>query len=153
MSLLKIGGATCGFGLTLSGWVIMGSDEDERRRSAISLKSLRQLNAGHPIELDIEDKAIESRLLLIRQKRFGGGIGDRLKASSPQQPAKGLADALIIIDNGDISLFGTDHRKPVRILGRGAKYRLLSFGEGRSVLSEYFRFQRESRKLRHGRHT
>src|SRR5204862_6696307 len=39
------------------------------------------------------------------------------------------------------------------IIGRGVKCRLLSFGEGGSVLSEYVRLKGESGKFRHGRHT
>jgi len=130
----------------------MGGDENEGSRSAIGLEPPSQLNARHAIKLDIQNETVEPRLLFIRQKRFGGGIGDRLKASGPQQPAKGLAHAFIVIDDSDVDLFGADHLKVVSIVGRRAKNRLLSFGEGRSVLGENICFKSQPREFRYRRH-
>ena len=153
VGFLEIGRTTGGFGFTASGGIVMGSDKNEGRRAAISLKPLSQLNPRHTLELNIQNKAVEARLLCIREKCFGRRIGNRLKASGPQQPAKGPAHSFIVINDGDISLFSADHRKVAVILGLGVKCRLLSFGEGRSVLSEYFSFEREPGKFRDGRYT
>jgi len=153
VGFLKVGGTPGCFGLSPSSGIIMGGDENEGSRSTIGLEPLSQLNARHAIELHVQNETVEPRLLFIRQKRFGGGIGDRLKAGGPQQPAKGLAHAFIVIDDGDISLFGANHLKVVCMVGRRAKNRLLSFGEGRSILRENICFEREPGEFRHGWHT
>src|SRR6058998_324980 len=102
--------------------------------------------------LDVQHEAVEPRLFRVREKCFCRRIRDRLKASSPQQPAKRLAQLFIVIDDGDVGLFGAAHRKSMSIVDSGAKRWLLSFREGRWELSQYARFEREPREFRHGRH-
>jgi hypothetical protein len=81
VSLSKKGRATRGFGCDAGGGIIVRGNEDERCVPTLDCESVRQLDAGHTSELDVEDEAVESRLLRIRQKFLGRGIGDRLKTS------------------------------------------------------------------------
>src|SRR5436189_725218 len=111
ISLLKIAGATRGFGLSASGGIVMCGDEDEGRWRAVTDELLCQVDARHAAELDVQHETIKPRLLHIREKCFGRRIGDRMKPGCPQKASKGLAHPPIIICHGAVSLVGTDHRK------------------------------------------
>ena len=130
----------------------MRGNEDEWGRCNLGHEPLSQLDAGHTAELNVQHEAVEPRLFRIREKCFRRRIRDRLKASRPQQPAKRLAQLFIVIDDGDVDLFGAAHRKAISSVGPGAKCRLLSFREGRRELSEYARLVREPCEFRHGRY-
>ena len=70
---------------------------------------LRQVDAGHPTELDVQDETVEPRLFHIREKCLCRRISDRMKASCAQQPAKGLAHLFIVVDDRDVSLAEAAH--------------------------------------------
>jgi hypothetical protein len=149
VSFLKIGRTTCGFGLSAGGEIIVCSDEDKGGRCALGKESLSQLYAGHATELDVEHEAIEPRLFRIPEKCFRRRIHDRLKSRGPEEAAKRLAQAFIVIDDGDVDLFSGAHRQVMNTVDPGGKCRLLSFREGEDL---YASFEREPCHFRHGRH-
>ena len=121
LRLSKVSRATRGFGLGTGGRIIVRGDEDERGMGTITNQTLSQLDAGYATELDVQHEAVELRVFLIREKCFGRRIGDRLNAGRAQQPAKGLAKPFVIIDDGDVSLFGADHCEAMGIVEAVAK--------------------------------
>jgi hypothetical protein len=114
VSLSKKGRATRGFCCGAGRGIIVRGHEDERGVPTLDRESVRQLDAGHTSEFDVEDEAIEPRLLRIRQKFLCRGIHDRLEASGPQETAKRLAELFVIIDYGYINGFGAAHREDER---------------------------------------
>jgi hypothetical protein len=66
VSLSKIGRAAGGFRFGAGVVVIVRGDEDKGWVRTLSHEPLRQLDPGHSPELDVQQEAIEPRLLRIR---------------------------------------------------------------------------------------
>lgn len=65
--------------------IVMGCNEEDRRRDPLDVQLLLQLEPGHPEQLHIEHQAVELGMLRIRKKSLGRRIGGRLHARSAQQ--------------------------------------------------------------------
>ena len=111
VGLSEIGGAARGFGFRASFGIVVRGDENEGRRSTLGQKLLAQLDAGHAAELDIEHEAIELRMFRVREKCLRRRIRDRLDVRRAQQPSERTAKVFVVIDDGDIDLFGAAHEQ------------------------------------------
>ena len=62
-----------------------------------------------PPQPDVEHQAVELRMLLVREERFGGRVADRLKARQTQQPAQRGAKAALIVNDRDVNVARCAH--------------------------------------------
>ena len=88
IGLAKKTSAAQGFGLSARLDVVMRGNENDRRLVSHRHVPPLQLDAGHAVELNIEDQAVELRTFLIREERFRRGVGHRLDSCRAQQPAE-----------------------------------------------------------------
>ena len=98
---------------------IVRRNENDWGRILDRRESPAQIQPRHPLELDVEYQTIKLRVLRVREERFCGWIGDRIKVSGPQEPAHRLANTLIIINNRDIDVRAAAHKTRVAAGTRG----------------------------------
>ena len=99
------------FGIVVSGEI------DEWGIAAVSYEPPAELDARHTAELDVEQEAVEPRMLAIRQERLCRRIRDRLDSRRTQQPAERSGKILVVIDDGDVEGFGVAHEAPMSTIG------------------------------------
>jgi hypothetical protein len=130
VGLAEVGCTTYGHRLFPCFFVVMRSDEDDRRGVGHIRELLRELDARHTAELDIEYKAVKSRMLRICEEGFGRGISDRPNLRRTQQSAERSAKAFVIIDDGDVNGCGATRWRHMSTIAAAAKYGLLPLREG-----------------------
>lgn len=111
--------------------VVMSGDKENWRCNALGGQLVSQINPGHAGQLDVEDKANESRLLLIPAERFGGSVSDRLHPCRAQQSSDRAPQTFVIVDDTYIEIAYAANRHGDKITGHTA-LALLPFREADS---------------------
>ena len=106
----------------------MSGDKENWRCNALGGQLVSQINPGHAGQLDVEDKANKSRLLLIRAERFGGSVSDRLHPCRAQQSSDRAPQTFVIVDDTYIEIAYAANHHGDKITGHTA-LALLPFRE------------------------
>jgi hypothetical protein len=110
--------------------IVEGRDKDNRGGILDGGKSVFKVKPGHPSELNVEHQAIKLRVLLVREKLFGVEISDHLQVISPEEPAQGTANGLVIVNDRDVNVLVDAHPIRMSSMDRWRAGRLLPLGAG-----------------------
>jgi hypothetical protein len=68
IAFTEVSRATSSFGVCARFWIVVSSDEYDRSVPAFCYQPPGEFDTGHATELDVEQQAVELRMLRIREK-------------------------------------------------------------------------------------
>src|SRR5437899_11409890 len=106
----------------------MRGDEDDRHVPMGLHQAALQLRPAHPRHADVEDQAVGLAHPIRAQELQGGGEEPHFELEGPEQGPEGVADRVIVVDDGYAGILGQAESFATPILalrGRRSNYTLV----------------------------